>query len=77
MYFVDILAGGEAIGITVNFVNNNSKLERNLPQMRKAYQFERAWFENIRSRTNIWMENFVYSRCATNHYFVFTPKKNR
>jgi hypothetical protein len=23
----------------------------------------------------VWMENMVYMRCTTNHYFVYTPRK--
>ena len=62
-------------GITANFVNHKTRAERQLTQQRRAFQFARPYFERMEAATGVWMENLVYMRCSTNHYFVFTPRK--
>lgn len=67
--------GALAIGVTANFVNLGQPNESSGPQLRKAYQYDQAFFNEVQAASGCFMENLVYHRCDTNHSFVFTPKK--
>ncbi|XP_022779820.1 F-actin-methionine sulfoxide oxidase MICAL2-like isoform X4 [Stylophora pistillata] len=68
--------GKLAIGITVNFVNKNSKEEARVEEISGvAFIFNQQFFQDLKESTGIDLENIVYYKDET-HYFVMCAKKN-
>ena len=68
--------GKLAIGITVNFVNKNSKEEARVEEISGvAFIFNQQFFQDLKDSTGIDLENIVYYKDET-HYFVMCAKKN-
>jgi len=67
--------GRLAIGITANFVNYYSAEEAKVEERSGvAFIFDQKFFLDLRSETNIDLENIVYYKDDT-HYFVMTAKR--
>ncbi|KAL9984731.1 hypothetical protein ACROYT_G007062 [Oculina patagonica] len=67
--------GKLAIGITVNFVNRNSKEEARVEEISGvAFIFNQQFFQDLKESTGIDLENIVYYKDET-HYFVMCAKK--
>jgi len=69
-----VLKGGEAIGITTNFVNSRTK-EEQLREFGLLACYDQAFFKKLRDDHGIGLENLVYYRGET-HYFVMTAKRD-
>lgn len=68
--------GKLAIGITVNFVNGNTKEEARVEEISGvAFIFNQQFFQDLKDSTGIDLENIVYYKDET-HYFVMCAKKN-
>ena len=66
---------GEALGLTVNFVNKRSAPEMQLEETNRAKHFHQEWFAELAKATGgVEFENLIYFRGET-HYIVCTPKK--
>uniref|UniRef100_A0A6B2L3G4 [F-actin]-monooxygenase MICAL1-3-like Rossman domain-containing protein n=1 Tax=Arcella intermedia TaxID=1963864 RepID=A0A6B2L3G4_9EUKA len=63
-----------SLGITFNFVNNHSKEEMQLREFAISRQFAKDYFQSLKDKYGIDLENLVYYRGET-HYFVMTPTK--
>ena len=64
-----------AIAITVNFVNNNTTAEASVEEISGvSYIYNQDFFNNLRKKHGIDLENIVYYKDET-HYFVMTAKK--
>ena len=64
-----------AIAITANFVNHYTQEEARVPEISGiAYIYHQEFFNNLRDRLGIELENLVYYKDET-HYFVMTTKK--
>lgn len=67
--------GKLAIGITVNFVNKNTKEEAAIEEISGvAFIYNQQFFQELKDKTGIDLENIVYYKDDT-HYFVMTAKK--
>ncbi|XP_048579098.1 F-actin-monooxygenase MICAL3 isoform X2 [Nematostella vectensis] len=67
--------GKLAIGITVNFVNRNTKEEARVEEISGvAFIFNQGFFQDLKDTTGIELENIVYYKDET-HYFVMCAKK--
>lgn len=64
----------QAIGMTFNFVNSNTRDEVLLPEFGLARHLKPVWFKELQQQTSINLENIVYYRDET-HYFVCTVPK--
>lgn len=67
---------GEALGLTVNFLNKRSAAEMQLEETNRAKHFHQAWFAELTKATggSVEFENLIYFRGET-HYIVCTPKR--
>ena len=64
-----------AIAITANFVNHYTQEEARVPEISGiAYIYHQEFFNSLRDRLGIELENLVYYKDET-HYFVMTTKK--
>lgn len=64
-----------AIAITVNFVNHNTTTEASVEEISGvSYIYNQDFFNNLRKKHGIDLENIVYYKDET-HYFVMTAKK--
>lgn len=64
-----------AIAITVNFVNHNTTSEASVEEISGvSYIYNQDFFNNLRKKHGIDLENIVYYKDET-HYFVMTAKK--
>ena len=64
-----------AIAITVNFVNHNTTAEASVEEISGvSYIYNQKFFNNLRKKHDIDLENIVYYKDET-HYFVMTAKK--
>ena len=64
-----------AIAITVNFVNHNTTTEASVEEISGvSYIYNQDFFNNLRKKHDIDLENIVYYKDET-HYFVMTAKK--
>ena len=69
------MRGKLAIGITANFVNNNTKDEALIQELGAfSFAYKQDFFKKMRETTGIDLENFTYYKDET-HYFVMTAKK--
>nr|XP_020474643.1 F-actin-methionine sulfoxide oxidase mical1-like isoform X1 [Monopterus albus]XP_020474644.1 F-actin-methionine sulfoxide oxidase mical1-like isoform X1 [Monopterus albus]XP_020474645.1 F-actin-methionine sulfoxide oxidase mical1-like isoform X1 [Monopterus albus]XP_020474647.1 F-actin-methionine sulfoxide oxidase mical1-like isoform X1 [Monopterus albus] len=69
------LRGKLAIGITANFVNNNTAAEAQVAEISGVARiYNQKFFQELLSETGIDLENIVYYKDDT-HYFVMTAKK--
>ena len=67
--------GKLAIGITVNFMNRNTKEEARVEEISGvAFIFNQQFFQDLKETTGIDLENIVYYKDET-HYFVMCAKK--
>ena len=67
--------GKLAIGITVNFMNRNTKEEARVEEISGvAFIFNQQFFQDLKDSTGIDLENIVYYKDET-HYFVMCAKK--
>lgn len=67
--------GKLAIGITVNFMNGNTKEEARVEEISGvAFIFNQQFFQDLKESTGIDLENIVYYKDET-HYFVMCAKK--
>jgi 2-polyprenyl-6-methoxyphenol hydroxylase-like FAD-dependent oxidoreductase len=69
-----LFKGSEAIGITANFVNNQSREEIALDEFGLMSIYNKPFFAHLRDQHDIDLENLVYYRGET-HYFVMTAKR--
>ena len=68
--------GKLAIAITCNFVNNNTTADARVQEISGvALIYNQEFFQNLKDKTGIELENIVYYKDET-HYFVMTAKKN-
>jgi len=71
----EVFQGGEAIGLTVNFVNRRSPPELALNEVSFAVQYNRAYFQRLAEATGgVRFENLCYYQAET-HYVVCTPQR--
>ena len=64
-----------AIAITANFVNQGTQKEAQISEISGiAYVYHQAFFNEMRDKHGIELENVVYYKDET-HYFVMTAKK--
>ena len=71
-----LFAGALAIGITCNFVNENTVAEAGVEEISGiAYQFNPKFFDDLREQFDVGLENIVYYKDET-HYFVMTAMKS-
>ncbi|XP_051997511.1 F-actin-monooxygenase MICAL2 isoform X7 [Xyrauchen texanus] len=67
--------GKLAIAITANFINRNTTAEAKVEEISGvAFIFNQKFFQDLKQKTGIDLENIVYYRDNT-HYFVMTAKK--
>ncbi|KAM4569837.1 protein-methionine sulfoxide oxidase mical3b isoform 2-T2 [Odontesthes bonariensis] len=67
--------GKLAIAITANFKNRNTSAEAKVEEISGvAFIFNQRFFQELRQKTGIDLENIVYYKDDT-HYFVMTAKK--
>ena len=65
-----------AVAITANFVNKRTRQDYEIKEHAGVNAPNNPkFFKNIRSKTNIELENFVYYKSDT-HYLIMTPKLN-
>jgi len=69
-----VFKAGEAIGVTANLVNHNAKEENELQEFNGAYLYKQEWFDTLKEKSGVDLENLVYYKDET-HYFVMTAKK--
>ena len=71
-----LFQGALAIGITCNFVNENTVAEAGVEEISGiAYQFNPKFFDDLREQFDVGLENIVYYKDET-HYFVMTAMKS-
>ncbi|XP_037376099.1 F-actin-monooxygenase MICAL1 isoform X2 [Talpa occidentalis] len=69
------MRGKLAIGITVNFVNQRTVEETQVPEISGVARiYNQSFFQSLLKATGIDLENIVYYKDDT-HYFVMTAKK--
>ncbi|XP_051505140.1 F-actin-monooxygenase mical2b-like isoform X8 [Myxocyprinus asiaticus] len=67
--------GKLAIAITANFINRNTTAEAKVEEISGvAFIFNQKFFQDLKQKTGIDLENIVYYKDNT-HYFVMTAKK--
>ena len=70
------VVGALAIGITCNFVNENTMAEAGVEEISGvAYQYNPRFFEDLYEQFGVRLENIVYYKDET-HYFVMTALKS-
>lgn len=70
------LRSGAAIGLVVNYkLNTQSPEEKRRRPFSLARQFYEELFLNCQESTGVELENIVYYKSASTHYFVMTPTK--
>jgi len=62
-----------AIGLICNVARTNGKAEADLRSCAMARQFYTATFKRAAEETGVDLENIVYVKAPTAHYFVMTP----
>uniref|UniRef100_A0A8C4WQI1 F-actin monooxygenase n=1 Tax=Eptatretus burgeri TaxID=7764 RepID=A0A8C4WQI1_EPTBU len=68
--------GKLAIAITAKFINRHSREEAKVEEISGvAFIFNQKFFQDLRAKTGIDLENIVYYKDDT-HYFVMTAKKH-
>jgi hypothetical protein len=70
-----VFKGSEAIGITANFLNKQSKAEISLNEFGLMSVYNKPFFNELKDKYDIDLENLVYYRGET-HYFVMTAKRD-
>ena len=71
-----VMRGKLAIAITANFVNRNTQAEMQIREIGGlAFIFDQEFFNNLKMKCGVELENFVYYKNDT-HYFVMTVKKH-
>ena len=71
-----VFRGKLAIAITANFVNKNSPEDNAVEEIGGLfYVFNQPFFDGLRDRGGIVLENLVYFKDDT-HYFVMTARKH-
>lgn len=74
--FVFFSIGALAIGITCNFVNNNTIEEARVNEISGiSFQYNQKFFIQMEEKYGVRLENIVYYKDET-HYFVMTALKN-
>ena len=74
LFFFSI--GALAIGITCNFVNNNTIEEARVNEISGiSFQYNQKFFIQMEEKYGVRLENIVYYKDET-HYFVMTALKN-
>jgi F-actin monooxygenase len=66
---------GQMIGVTFNVENTHTRKEIGLNEISLKSYADAPRFERIKQRTGAVLENLVYYREHSHHYFVFTPKR--
>lgn len=67
--------GALAIGITCNFVNNNTIEEARVNEISGiSFQYNQDFFNKMEAQYGVRLENIVYYKDET-HYFVMTALK--
>ncbi|KAL6074477.1 [F-actin]-monooxygenase mical3 [Balamuthia mandrillaris] len=66
--------GSQAIGITANFVNSQTRPEKQIEEFGRLRVYHQSFFQEFQDKYDIELENLVYYRGET-HYFVMTAKK--
>ena len=67
--------GKLALAITANFINRFTQEEARVEEISGvAFIFNQKFFQDLKEKTNIDLENIVYYKDET-HYFVMTAKK--
>ena len=67
--------GSRAIGITANFINENTPEEKAVEEIGGiTYVYKKDLFDKLKTEGDIDLENFVYFKDVT-HYFVMTARK--
>ena len=70
------MRGKLAIAVTANFVNRNTPAEMQIREIGGlAFIFDQEFFNNLKMKCGVELENFVYYKDET-HYFVMTVKKH-
>ena len=70
------MRGKLAIGITANFVNNRTREDNKAKEIGGLlYVYDQEFFDNLKNKCDIELENLVYYKNDT-HYFVVTAKKH-
>ena len=70
-----LMRGKLAIAITANFVNRGTRDDSRVQEIGGLFKvFAQQFFNQLREKTGIDLENFVYYKDET-HYFVMTPTK--
>lgn len=62
-----------AIGLIVNLKRQDGQSERNLRSFNMASQFFTSLFKECEQETGCKLENIVYTKAHSSHYFVMTP----
>lgn len=71
-----VMRGKLAIAVTANFVNRNTPAEMQIREIGGlAFIFDQEFFNNLKMKCGVELENFVYYKDET-HYFVMTVKKH-
>jgi len=73
MLETDSLRKESAIGLICNVARTSGKAEADLRSYSLARQFYTAMFRNAAQETGADLENIVYVKAPTSHYFVMTP----
>ena len=69
--------GKLALAITANFVNHNTEEEAAVEEISGvAFIFNQKFFKDLKAEMDIELENIVYYKDDTYHYFVMTAKKD-
>ena len=63
-----------AIGITMNFVNHNTRKESQVKECAVSFHTDQSFFHSLAEKHGIELENIVYFKDET-HYFVMTARK--
>jgi hypothetical protein len=69
----DGLRKESAIGLIVNFTRMHGSHEKSLRSFNMASQFYRDHFKAAKEQTGADLENIVYTKALSSHYFVMTP----
>jgi len=66
--------GRLSLGVTCNFHNTNSEAEKNMQQRGIVRNYDQGWFNALEKKTGIYLDDYVYFREETHHYFVMTAR---
>ncbi|KAI6238074.1 F-actin monooxygenase [Aphelenchoides fujianensis] len=71
-----VVRGKLAIGITANFVRHRTKAENDIPELQGvAYVYRQHFFDELRRKFDVKLENIVYYKSDETHYFVMCAEK--